>query len=43
MFQDGLNLQIKAKTRLLHIRNYLELVHVALEVKEIKKDFATRR
>ena len=43
LFQDGLNLQIKARTRMHHIENYPELVHAALEAEEIEKDFATRR
>ena len=43
LFQDGLNLQIKARTRMHHIGNYPELEHAALEAEEIEKDFATRR
>ena len=43
LFQDGLNLPIKAKIRMQHYNSYSELVQRALEAKEIKKEFNSRR
>ena len=43
MFQDGLDHQIKARTRLLHINSYPKLVQAALEAEEIKQDFSSKR
>ena len=43
LFQDGLNLPIKAKTRMQHYNSYSELVQEELEANEIEKEFSSRR
>ena len=43
LFQDRLNLPIKAKTKMQHYNRYFELVQGALAAKKIEKEFSSRR
>ena len=43
LFQEGLNVGIRARTKLYHFTDFLKLVQGALDAEEIEKDFSTRR